>query len=421
MFKHSLKIAAAAALSAALCMNAALPVAAAETKTAAITKILQMGEGVTTPAVTFTFEFTPSDEDNAANFSVPAIADKTAVFAADTAAVTEDGIKSAIVETPSIFDGVEWPHAGLFTYYVTEKQSVIGTLTEQETVTYSQAKYKVTAFVANGADGLYVAWVAAEVTVTDGEEGTDADGKIDATPGGDPSVSGDYSKMAFTNKYVKNTGTGDPADYTLAISKTVDTAEKIEYDVANREMYFDFLVTVTKSGANPDNAQKYAVFIMDGGGNVVTAKENFAGTILTDDKFGAFFEITQGEAATISLKHGQWMSFTNLEVGASYTVTETARENFTPAFSRVINGGTPAKETGSANTALTVPKTAITEGDDRADFTNTFAVMTPVGVSLDDLPFIMLIGLEAAILIGFIAYKLSRRKEDKDAEGGLIQ
>ena len=410
MINRAMKLIAGITLGAVLCVNTA-PAAFAKTEMpakAAITKILQTGEGTEIPGLVFTFEFTPSAEDNKANMSVPDIKDKTASFSAAGPAKTENGTVSVIKETESLFDGVTWPHAGLFTYIVKEKKSAGKDLTGQETVIYSEAEYKITAFVANGADGLYVAYVATEIIVTDGEDGEPAGGKVDVTPGGDPEVTGDYSKMTFTNQYIKSTGTGNPADFTLAVSKTVETAATVEYDIANREMFFDFLITVSKSGANSNAAQKYRAYVMDESGNVVTGTENF-GTLGEDAKYGKFIEFTQGLEQQVSLKHGQWLSFTDLEVGASYTVTEKAAANFTPSVKQTVNGGIPVKENGAANTSLTVPKTSITEGADRADFTNTYATVTPVGVNLDDLPFLMLIGLEILLLTGFIAYVVRKR------------
>ena len=401
-----------------VCFNVSMPVHAIQMGTeqkpaqAAITKALKMGEGVETPNLTFSFEFTSVSVDNitATDQNMPVIGEKTIKFSASDNGETIDGVKTVHKESESLFDGITWPHAGVYVYTISEKQSVKENLSTQESITFSPAKYTVTVYVANGAKGPYVAAIGTVITVTEGQPGVNPNDKVEGTPGGDPAIDGDYSKMIFTNTYMKNNTTGNPKDYTLAISKEVKTADSPEYDFANRTMYFDFNITVTKSSVNANDTQKYKVFIMEGD-DVVTDKNNYNGTILTDTTYGNYFLLTTGEEATVHLAHGQWMSFIDLELGSSYTVTELAKANFTPSCIQVINGKSNQHQ-GTVNTSLSIPKETITAGDDRADFVNTLNKVTPVGIKVDNLPYIILLSIGLCSLILYILIK--SRKEEKE-------
>lgn len=411
-----LKLMTSIALAAILCFSIAAPAFAQPIRgtednpaEAAITKVLLMGEGTTTPELTFSFEITSVSVDGkeATDTNMPVIGDKEVKFSADKDGITENGVKIVRIETESLFEGVEWPHAGEFVFTVVETQKVPQTITSQETLLFSQAEYKVTAYVANGEEGLYVAIIVAEVVKKDGEDGAEVGEKVDPRPGGDPEVGGDFSKMIFTNIYLKTTGEGDPDDHTLSISKEVASGEDGP-DLGNREMYFDFEITVTKSNANPNEEQKYKAYVLDESGKVVTSKDNYEGEILTD-AHGGYIVFSTGQKKLIHLKHGQWISFVDLEVGASYTVTELARANYTPNYKQTSNGETADMVRGTQNTSLSTDVALITEELDKTDFINIFMTITPTGISVNNLPYIVLIGLGVGSLVGFTAVKSRKR------------
>ena len=389
---------------------------------AAITKTLKMGEGVDTPEFTFTFEFTPVSVDGAAAAAahetpnMPAIVSATVKFDKENdTGKTVNGVKNVSKETQSLFDGIKWPHAGVYIYTVKETQSVLETLTEKEALVFSQAQYKLSVYVANGKDGLYVAAIGAVVVAKDGEAGTPSGDKVDGRPGGDPEIEGDFSKIVFTNVYEKHTGSGDPKDYALAISKTVTSEDGSLYDFANREMYFDFMVTVTKSNANGNASQKYIAYILDENGKVVTSDKNYSGAILTDEDYGDYIEFSSGKMEKVKLKHGQWISFVDLEIGATYTVTELAKTNYIPGCLHTINGADPVTLQGVSGSSFSVTDTAVTAGDDRVDFINVQKMITPTGISLDDLPYLALIGVITLAMVGFIVLKSRRNSRETEA------
>ena len=414
-----------ACLLAIFVLASALPVSAIEFNgteqneaKAALTKIFRMSENIETPNVTFTFEFEPisvsgvlSDGNN-----MPKVPDKTVSFSSTDNGTAEDGVKVISKQSESLFDGIEWPHAGVYRYSVTEKYSVTPGLENGESIEYSKAKYNIEVYVANGINKLYVAAIGAEIVVTDGEDSEGENAKVDATPG-DPNIASTHSKIAFTNTFTKTKGSGDPNDPNLVISKKVATKEGNGHDFANQEKYFEFKVTVTKSGTNQSANQKYIAYVLDESNKVVTSDKNFGGAILRHDQHGEYFELTSGAETTVFLKHGEWLSFVDLEVDASYTVTENGNDNIAASCVQSVNGTTKNFEAISGQ-SLMVPKTSITTGDDRADFTNTYLPLTPVGISIDNLPYFLIVGFSLLSLVLILLAK--RRKKDEEEAGTTL-
>ena len=382
---------------------------------AALTKIFRMSENLETPNVTFTFEFEPVSINKIpySGSNMPNVNDKTVSFSSSDQGEMVNGAKTISKQSESLFDNVQWPHAGVYLYSVTETQSVTPGLDADETIEYSKAKYNIEVYVANGTSKLYVAAIGAEIIITDGEDQEGENAKVDGTPG-DPSISSTHSKIAFTNTYTKTKGSGNPNDPNLAISKEVETKDGNGHDFANREKYFDFQITVTKSGTNQNASQKYIAYVMSGN-SVVTSDKNYSGTILTNDQYGRYIEFTSGVQKTVSLKHGEWLSFVDLEVGASYTVTETGNENIAANCVQAVNGSKNNFDAASGQD-LEVPKTHISTGEDRADFTNTFLPLTPVGISIDNLPYFIFIGFGLLSLLLLVAWK-RRRRDEGEAKG----
>ena len=382
--------------------------------TAVLTKVFRMSESIDTPDVTFTFEITPVSVNGEAfaNGNMPEIPSKTIPYTSSDKGTVVDGVKQVSKESSSLFDGVKWPHAGIYEYTLSEKNSITGTIDPDDEIDYSEASYKLQVFVANGTNGLYVAAIGAEIIVTDGESGGEPGNKVDGTPG-DPTVEGDYSKLVFTNTFTKSSGSENPNDPNLVISKHVETKEAGSHDLANRQKYFDFSVTLTKSSINKNENQKYVAYVLDEENKVVTSSDNYSGTIYEHDDYGKYILFGTGETKTVSLKHGEWLSFVDLEVDASYEVTEAGSPNFEPNVKLVKNSA--ASSLSAANgQSLTVPKTYITTGDDRAEFTNVFVPLTPVGISFDNLPFVIVVGLALGGLILLLTMK--KRKNEEEVE-----
>ena len=378
--------------------------------TAGATKRLVMPEGTTTPTASFTITFTKVSKNGVADTGVagfmPVIDDELLSFASTDAGSTDttDHIKTVIKETGNVL-GVTWPHAGIYVYTVAETS---GTYTisnaYNEQMTYSTGTYTMTVYVENHSNGtdLFVAYVVTKIASLETGDTRAVNDKVDSTPGGDGSTYL-FSQMYFTNTYLKTTGSEDPkhANVPLLISKAVDGG------LADQTKYFPFTVTVAQPAVGT-GLTTYKARVLSGT-TVVTSAAHFAGTITADATNGAYFEITPATAAAVNLKHGERIAIVGLPVGASYTVTEAADTAYTPSASTVKNGASAVATPGSVNTALTIGPNLIAEGEDSVAFTNTLASATPTGISVDNLPYVVLLGIVLAAFALFVVVKSRRR------------
>jgi hypothetical protein len=398
-----------------LCLALALPALAADPSEitwepgteknpaeAAFTKILQMGEGTTTPETIFEFLFTPKTVNGVpyANGNMPLIGDNMVLnleFDKNDPSITANGKKIVIKESDNFLKDLEWPHAGVYIYTVTENNDTFSN-TAQETMKFSGAKYDLYVYVENGEEGLYVSLVGALIIVIDTEDGGKVGEKVDPTPGGDPEIDGDYSKMIFTNDYLKKTtenpDTNDKGAF--FISKTVSN------QFADGSKYFKFSVTVT-SPAIPSASKTYKAYVINDKNQVVTSADNFKGTFAAD---GAII-FTAGAELDVYLKHGQKLVFVDMYIGGYFTVTEAANADYTPACKLTVNG-IATDIPGSLGGALIAPETGVAtlgEAANSAAFNNAYKQVTPTGISVDNLPYLIMIALALLALTGFVVVK----------------
>jgi len=428
---------------------------------AAITKKFAMPVGTNIPAATFTFIFTKfsfnakeADTDKLPHLGTLNVDDNAGTsevnvtFDANYEVTETNGIKTAVKETQALLENIDWPGGGVYTYSVTEKQpqSPDETNTSRaytENMTYSQAEYKLSIWVENGAQGPYVKYISAEIIKND-TPGTTGAGKVDPTPGTSNSSADGHSQIIFTNTYLKNNGgkdPKDPKDIVLKISKDVTGAG------ANQNNYFKFDVTVTKPATvSADPAPKYKAYIMekvkDGSGNAVirpvpadSVSKNYGTTL--SDAYGNYIEFTSGEEIKeISLKHSQWLAFTDLPVGSAFKVKEYAAVDYTPGclLSAYKVHPTDSKESvfvnalsikkKDPNSELTIIDTSVLDfgngiayvgdnNDTKAEFINAFSTITPMGIGVDDLPYIALLAAALTVFAGYIVFRMSRKAKNK--------
>lgn len=372
-----------------------------------IAKEFKMAEGTITPSVTFTFNFakksvdatTVTDASDPTNTLMPAVAAKSVSFTSADTATAIGGVITLTKDTTSLFNIADFTHAGVYTYTVTE------TTGSAAGVTYSKAEYDVAVYIANGASGLYIAGVG--TTIKKDNDGNASSGKTSTTTPG--SVTGTFRAMTFSNSYVKGGGGGDPkvpADQELAISKTVSG------NYADKTKYFPYTVTVNKTSFGTTST--YKGYVVENGA-VVTAAAN--GTVGGTDANGAYINFPSGTGTTVNLKHGQTLAFVDTEVGVTYVANELGAADYTPSYIVTTDGTAAAAQTGTVGTALSTGTQSIVESAtpgtgvplNGAAFTNTYKTVTPTGISLNNLPFIMMIVLAAVALVGFVAVK-SRKK-----------
>jgi hypothetical protein len=382
---------------------------------AAITKILKMPIGTTTPEATFAFQFEKMSLDGditqSAKNAMPAINIAAVVSSQDTGTTPEgSGIKTVIKETGSIFEiknmDKNWPRAGIYIYNVTEDKTSYPALPGED-MSYSDAKYEFTVYVDNSPSGLYVAAIAAKIIVKDPSNyDSETRSKVDPTPGGDPEEEDDYSKVIFTNKFLKNLGGPDPSDendVVLTVSKEVSGL------AADQSKYFHFGVTVLDPETINAENRKYKAYVLNEKGEVVTNSNNAMNMYTDNDEYGKFIIFDAGQVREIHLTHGQKLAFMDLPVGSGFIVEEMAVPKFTPEYILTLNGKKDDAVVGSENSSLSTGKHFITEGSDAAGFTNMFRKVTPMGISVDILPYILMIAMALFIFILSITIRYRRR------------
>ncbi|MCL2031427.1 MAG: hypothetical protein FWG93_07755 [Oscillospiraceae bacterium] len=381
---------------------------------AALTKILEMGHGTTTPTADFIFEFEPTSFDGRttpeALATIPKIRTDWTVtlgFTGANTGTTVNGTKTIIRESGDLFEGINWPKTGVYVYTVSEREKTYTIDDEfKEDMIYSEAVYDLYVYVSEGKGGTrYVYAVGAVIVAADSSNEDDVGSKVDPTPK-DPDVTGDYSKMVFTNTYLKRT-----TDKEDEIDKNAfEVSKEVEGAILDEGKYFEFSVTVSNPTVLDKEEQTYRAYVLNEAGAVVTAEENYA-SLGTDGKLQKYIEFETGQPLTVHLKHGQRLIFTDLYVGGSFTVTEAAEADYTPRSVLTLDGDS-TNIPGAEGMPLTVPVSGVAylgESTNSAAYTNAYKLVAPTGISVDNLPYaVMLLAALAALVIA-MAVKARKR------------
>jgi hypothetical protein len=434
--KKNLRVALTLALALVLCLGSMTTVFAASgdpsTGTednpakAAITKTLQAPEGTNLPTggIKFTFEIAAVSVDGVAAATagnMPAVDSAEITVTNANAGTPADNITPYTAQSgdaaESIFDGVNFPHAGEYVYKITETPaSVIATPTDgwTETVTsYDGASYTLTLVVkAKSSTGYFIETIYA-LYDQNGDGATDAeDGKVTPTPG-DGSAS--FSEILFTNTFSKTKG-GDPAtDATLTVGAAVAG------DYADTTWYFPYEVAITEpafvTAQNGGTPGTYKAYVLNSANTVVTAAENYpSGTLEHDDDYGDYIAFTSGAAAaTVRLSDGQKLVFVGTPVGTAWTAVDVlgsgAPHNLYTASGSVDS--VALDTTGiTQGASLSTGSRLVIEAGSVAAFTNTREDVSPTGILLNNLPYIGLILLAVAALVVFVVLRARKRAVD---------
>ena len=304
--------------------------------------------GTANPEETFTFTFTPvSLTESNANLKK---SDMPKIDDATTTfgagTATKDGLKQTV---DVALKDIVWPGVGIYIYDVAEIAGNTAGVKYDPTV----AKLKVTVAYDQGTDTYYTAFCTLSLADEDPK-----DGITDVKTGG------------FTNEYSAGS---------LAISKTVTG------NMGDQSAYFK--VTVTLNGEEGKNyAESYTV---SGG--------SFAGdgTIPANPT-----SITVGAQADFYLKHGETITIANLPYGVTYTVVE---DDYT-------DGTKGGYDTAIYDCSDKNDVKIIDTAKETVDITNNKGVTVDTGITLDSLPYIMILAVAALGMVGFVAKK---RKEEE--------
>ena len=356
-----------------------------------INKVLNIAEGITTPEATFTFTFTPKTgtSSNGAPYETidstnGQITDKNVSYSGTDVLVT--GQTSIKKETGDIFREVNYTHAGEYVYTVAEKQNVGWKAIQKngspiDFMTYDNRNYEMHVIVKNKTTGgTYISSVYfKQVTPS-------VNGKVK------PSESGTtYKYDLFTNIYRKNAGKitdpnepnpnkpnvskVDPNAKSLVIKKVVSGA------TADKSKDFTFKLTFTK--ASTETSQSIT-------GKIGETSKTFV----------------YGQETTITLRHDQSLVFDTIPAGTRYKLVETGSQGYTASAAYKENGASK-NQAGTVSTNFTQDSILVGEKPNDNTITNSLPDVTPTGLLIDNLPFILMIGLGLA---GFVVLSKKRRQ-----------
>lgn len=307
---------------------------------ASITKDFVMAEGITTPASTFQFTATSTTE------GAPKATINNITFANTEDGKTEKGVKTVSKKSDISFEA--FPHAGEYVYTVKETAE---TATDVE---YSTDTYTLRVYVKNGDKGLEIRNMTAEKGTSNGTD------------------TNKVSEMKFTNTYRK--------DASLEITK-VTTGE-----LADKTKDFDFTITITPSKTETNQDSSYTGKI---GEEEVTVNAN--------------------QETIFQLHDGETLRFDSLPAGTRYVVTEAGKKDgYKPSVTVMENGTTTvtdkeassdAEGISSANTQAT---NLVGEGENSVTFTNIYKEVPLTGIFMNNLPFVIVIGI-AVLALGALA------------------
>jgi uncharacterized repeat protein (TIGR02543 family) len=393
---------------------------------AAVTKLLEVPDGIPVPSESFTFVAeklleddyspTPSMPDliiNDINFS-PALSENDYSYTGNAA-----GINYYYLESNELLGDIDWPHPGLYTYGIREIPGTFDGIEAQ--MNYSEAMYILAVTVSNEdvspADGkLDIVQINAVLYTDDGGNELEIGGrvKVNPTPGGDGN---DYytSRMIFTNTYWSNpigTDPTNPDHWKLSVSNRVEGIQ------SNRSLYFRFAMKVTAPDYFSSSAT-YTAYVVEPASDdpVQTYRISADPTENGADSNGAIRFIS-GQSKLFSLKHGQYLVFLDTPIGAAFTVTEFEETYYLPYVSVQRDGVLLGFEYCYESRDLTIPHISnatfreplyIGAGVNSADFLNTREEVVTTGINLSSLPFTGLAALALCALLASAAIRIRRK------------
>ena len=383
---------------------------------AIIKKVLKVPVGGTKPAENFNFTFTAKGYTSDATGDL--IATTTGMPAISVQTIATTPASTPIVGGYQIFEGsvdafladsitgTNFPHAGVWVYEVAETPP--GTPTGN--MNYSQARYMMYVYVTNNAalDSLEINDVGFRITALNGAN-IDPAGTtlptVTANPQTGTSSTAGKADPIFTNRYTP------PAD--LEITKTVAG------EFADTIKLFTYTLEIERpqAAADIDGAQTYTGTIYKG---AVDTGRTVVVTFAAGDTTGVV------TGTTFQLAHGEKLDFlrddkepevgvrTGLPMGSEWRLTETGEARYSASATYDSNGvtGSVGPTAVEGNIPLTLPSatTYLTLGNavNSAAWTNTHLAVTPTGILMNNLPFILLIVVSIG---GFVAYIANKRRK----------
>ncbi|MCR5295578.1 MAG: isopeptide-forming domain-containing fimbrial protein [Lachnospiraceae bacterium] len=192
-------------------------------------------------------------------------------------------------------------------------------------------------------------------------------------------------------------------NYHFYVGKTVDGND------ADYDQFFDFTLKLTKPSGETEE-QTYHAYVMtcDENGvwkytsadssNTETLGTAYTGTVTFDGVEYGCYNVTTGTDFGFKLKHNQRLVFTMIGIGVKYEVTEEAADYCETSFA--YSAGGTAVEAASALAAA---------GKNAVDVTNTMEIESPTGIVINNLPYLVIAVLVAAIIAVSVIIRGRRR------------
>ena len=350
----------AAAMAAPLAMSGMSVFAEGEVATSTevpvIKSTITMAPDITPRTLTLTYTATPADENTNDTITDYPVTEPVVVTYTADKATTRDGMK-VFTDESTLFSGISYPHAGVYTWNVTQKAEASGALSEGVTdnLTVDTKSYTVRAYVYNNIDN----------------QGNLADGTtvrytVQATGGAKEGLTDGKLVMSFANEY----------------SQSFENTEKGV-----------FSLTHMVAGALGDKEKEFNYEL------VVTAPANANDKSITVDGF----DVKNNDGTyTLTAKHGQIGKITKAPVG---TTVEIKATNVPTDYTTTWTGAVGKDENNrNANATITASGTYVTATHTKDD------TKSPImGNIINNMPFL---GLIAVALGGFIAYIALKRRQN---------
>lgn len=333
----------------------------------------EVNENSVSPKETFTFNFTADKvtdtNKNLDKSNMPTISPVTVEFASGEAST--DGLEKDIEVNLS---QIQWPGVGVYYYNVAEVSG--DTAGVQYNSGNINASMKITVAYDQGTDTYYTAFV----TLSDKMD-VDENPKDDVT---DSKVAG------FDNTY----SAGELTVQKLVDGNLADTTAK-------------FIIVVTFEA--PTNKTVREDITFDGNGTVYNVSGTGAERTLEKIESGnvaVAASDTDGwngtKTVAIEVSHEQYVTFENIPYNVVYTVTEddyTAEEK--GKYETAIYNNDADADSNNETTLV------IDDASDKVVITNQKGVVVDTGISLDNMPYIMVLAMVALGLVGFVSKKRS--------------
>lgn len=332
----------------------------------------------------FTFTFTKVSvndlTDSADLDTMPAISNLTISIGTDTGKYISkktEGATTTLRNDGTVdIKNLTFNHAGVYVYKVVETGSVTD-------VTMSQAQYTLRIYVKNGTSGPEIDKVTVEKDKTD--DGTTGSA-VKVAPNPNPANPGNPDTTNNPGEDV-NGGSGFAFVNTMTVEEAgLTIAKTVTGEMGDKTKDFAFSMTITvPSTATPDNPQ---------------------GWIGTIDGSQHFFK--SGVATQFTLHHDQSLVFTDLPVGTMYTYTETGISGYTPTASTISNAGQAVQQVGTQGTNFVLDSALVGKQTNSSTLTNAYKDVTPTGIAISVLPFLLMIAVPVLAAAGYLFAKRRR-------------